>query len=264
MLEHAPSTVDNVLLEWVMILESFRAGRVQKVYPILFGKRASHVSDAQGVVVTVSDLFSDGCLNALPCIAPTATLAQAAELLRANGIEPSEHLHAHTVHSIVHALLQFLLCKASDFASNRLVESFAGKVVALLEDCGDASAAHVSLPPVQAPVQAPVQSAPVSGSGGGGGGGDAVGAAAAVKAATQSTGLALKDLTAEEVGKLLERSGYKKVRPVFLANEITGQHLCLCEEFADLMAEEFGVTSKPVAKLLMASIETWRKDGIDI
>jgi hypothetical protein len=39
---------------------------------------------------------------------------------------------------------------------------------------------------------------------------------------------------------------------------------CNTEKFADLMAKEFGVTSKPVAKLLMESIEAWRKDGIEI
>jgi GTPase SAR1 family protein len=262
MFEHAPGTVDNVLLEWIMILESFWVGRVQKVFPVLFGKRESVVSDAQGVVVTVADLFSDGSLNALPTTAPTATLTQAAELLSSNGIEPSEKMRSYTVHSVVHELLGFLLCKASDFASNRLVESFAGKVVTLLEDCGDLSAAQSSAPAVHAMLPA-VQAAPFASH-------DppvpavSPAPAATAKAAPQRTGLALKDLTAEEVGELLERSGYKKVRPVFLANEVTGKHLFLCEEFADLMTEDFGVVSKPVAKLLMESIEGWRRDGVSL
>lgn len=42
MLEHCPDQVDNVLLEWVILLECHRCGRLWSVYPALFGPGVVH------------------------------------------------------------------------------------------------------------------------------------------------------------------------------------------------------------------------------
>lgn len=66
----------------------------------------------------------------------------------------------------------------------------------------------------------------------------------------------------EEVGSLLDCSGFKKLRPIFAENEVTGMRLWDCESYEDLMTEDFGVGSKPVAKDLMRRIEAWRLAGV--
>jgi hypothetical protein len=74
----------------------------------------------------------------------------------------------------------------------------------------------------------------------------------------------LRDLTVEELGELLEHTGFKKVRPVFAENEISGSHVCYCEDFEELMSEDFGVTSKPIAKRLMDCIADWKIHGVQL
>jgi GTPase SAR1 family protein len=152
MLQHDPAELDDLLMEWIMILESFAAGKILKVFPILFGKRVEQdvaLSAVRSSGVTVADFFADGVKATLPKTVPKATLTQAAELLRANDIEPSEKMRSYTVHSIVHELLDFLLCKASDFGARQLVGAFADKVVRLLGDCGEAALDTVAAPTVE-------------------------------------------------------------------------------------------------------------------
>lgn len=230
----AAAGVDNVLLEWIMKLESHRAGRLQKVYPVLFGARSS-ADEVAG------DFFADSSASRLPKIAPTTILAQAAELLSANGIQPSEKMQSYTVHSVVQELLLFLLCKASDFPSSRLVEGFAEKVVGLFEDCVSAT-----------------QSNNITG---------VVDSKACVSPAETTTTAAaamrpLKELSVAEVGTLLYRAGLDELAPLFETKKVTGKRLALCDEYAELMGPGIAVSSKVLAKELMQLIEEWKAAGV--
>jgi hypothetical protein len=254
MVEHDPTQSDNVLLEWIMILESFAAGRILKVFPILFGARKPGDALSSGMGsegCTITDFFTEKIKDHLPKIAPTATLAQAAELLSNNGIEPSEKMGSYTVHSIVHELLQFLLCKASDFGARQLVGGFADKVVRLLNDCGDAALTSVcAIAMESAKVGTAVPAVVV-----------APNSALPAVASTQGT-RPLKSLTVEEVGTLLTALDLGKLVPIFAANRVSGNILSFCEEFGDLMAEDVGVTSKPTAKALMEKVTEWAEHGV--
>jgi hypothetical protein len=66
----------------------------------------------------------------------------------------------------------------------------------------------------------------------------------------------------EELGRALAGLGLHKLVPIFAANGVTGKLLENCEDAADLMTEDFGVGSKPVAKMLMKEIEEWRVKGV--
>jgi GTPase SAR1 family protein len=251
MVEHDPSQADNVLLEWIMMLEGSAAGKIVKVFPVLFGKRVQE-EVLQGSVsaagVQVADFFADGIKDSLPKIAPSATVAQAAELLRANGIEPSEKMRSYTVHSVVNELLGFLLCKASDFGARQLAGVFADRVVRLLSDCGDAA--------LDAVVASPADLA------------RAVAATAAATApplpmeAPRTAMRPLSTLSIEELGQVLASVGLNKLVPIFAANEVSGAILDSCDELSELMSEEVGVTSKLLAKALMKQIEAWRTQGV--
>jgi hypothetical protein len=256
MVEHDPTQSDNVLLEWIMILESFAAGRVLKVFPILFGARKPGEALSSGMGsdgLTITDFFTEKIKDHLPKIAPVLTRTQATELLRANGIEPSDKMRSYTVHSIVHELLGFLLCKASDFAARQLVGSFADKVVRLLNDCGEAALAGVSSPaPEWSKLGATVSAAAAT----------ALSTSPHPAPASAHGTRPLKSLTVEEVGTLLTALKLQKLVPIFAANEVTGNILSFCEEFGDLMAEDIGVTSKPTAKALMEKVTEWIAHGV--
>lgn len=268
MVDHQPDAADNVLLEWILILESYKAGRVLKVFPVLFGTRTaelilqlrqssgtSEASDAAAVAgVLVSDFFSENIKEQLPKLPPTATLAQAVELLQANGITPSDALNTYTVYSIVHELLQFLLCKASDFASSEVVEQVADKVVRLLQDCG--AQALDAVVAVTAPAAGPGDAAATTVS--------AVVPSATTAAAISAapTVRSLKDLSVSEVQQLLAQSGFTKLQAVFQANEVAGKQLWFCEEYTELLEEDFGLTSRPQARALMEQILQWKQEGV--
>jgi GTPase SAR1 family protein len=255
MLKHDPEIVDNVLLEWVMLLESYQAGRVLKVYPAVFGPRSVA---GLGAEETIGDFFTDPTKDALPKIAPTATVAQAAELLRKNGIEPSEKLHSYTVHSTVHSLLQFLLTQASQISGVRLVEEFAEKVVRLLQDCGDAALDSV-VPDTSAhsctavSLQVPVSTVPQL---------TEVGALTPVVACGGAR--PLKSLSVEEVGRVLLAIEMDSLVALFAEKRVNGMLLHACEEAAELMSEDFGLTSKVKARALMGRIEEWRAGGVSL
>jgi hypothetical protein len=263
MVDHNPDAVDNVLLEWIMILQCYRAGRLLKVFPVLFGSRisgleapgqqqANAASDVCSQEPVVTDFFTETAKDLLPKLVPAATLAQAAELLAANGVAPSDSMRAYTVHSVVHELLQFLLCKASDFAPSDLVEVIAEKAVRLLGDCGAEALGAVvgKLPAVESSKE-----------------GAASATSAAVAPATPSSNpraitRSLKELSVDELQTLLQRCGLNKAMPAFLSNKVTGKQLWFCEEFGELLGEDFGLTSKPLARELMEQIEEWRANGV--
>jgi hypothetical protein len=64
------------------------------------------------------------------------------------------------------------------------------------------------------------------------------------------------------VQALLGRCGFEKAMPAFLSNKVTGKRLWFCEEYGELLGEEFGLTSKPLARELMELIEGWRASGV--
>jgi hypothetical protein len=66
----------------------------------------------------------------------------------------------------------------------------------------------------------------------------------------------------DDVCALMERIGLKKLREVFLSNEVSGLLLSYCETGEDLQAPEYGVTNKGIAKGLMKSINEWKEKGV--
>src|SRR5688572_14205133 len=46
--DHSPDVVDNVLMEWIIILECAAAKRLHKVYPIVFARAKSEWTAGEG------------------------------------------------------------------------------------------------------------------------------------------------------------------------------------------------------------------------
>jgi hypothetical protein len=257
MLEHTAETIDNVLLEWIMTLECIAARRVLKVFPVLFGARAT---DLRVGGVKVLDFFLDRSKDNLPKVVPRATLEQCRELLLANGVQPSAAFNSYTVHSVVFEMLQFLLCKASDLDPSQVVEVVADKVVALLQDCGPQALALVAgnthsdtFPAGAAPLSTVVPAEPAAPV-------PAVGAIPATPAAGVSR--KLEDLTVDEVCVLVEKVGLKKLVDVLRSKEVTGAMLSYCEDISELQDEAYGVSNTALARGLLKHIKEWVATGV--
>jgi hypothetical protein len=196
-------------------------------------------------------------------VTPTATLAQAAELLQANGIQPSEKMQVYTVYSVVQELLLFLLCKASDYPASGVVEAVAEKVVQLLGGCGSAALDSVALQEMEVKgADAGEKKAAAAKSSAVGAAGNTHHAKTPPPTTTATGGRALKDLTVAEVGELMVRSNFKKLQALFAENEVSGRRLANCDGYEDLMDEGVGVTSKVLAKELMELIAEWKEAGV--
>jgi hypothetical protein len=112
LMDHNPSDVDNMLVEWILALEAYesKATRVERVFPIFIGCE-------DPISKKVDDLIDDnGTHKQLPAISPTASMNTVVAFLKKNGITPRAELVSGTltIRGIVEQLLQHLGMKLSD------------------------------------------------------------------------------------------------------------------------------------------------------
>jgi hypothetical protein len=100
--EHDPSVVDRVLLEWICAVEGFNYSRIKYIYPLFSGSR-------DPVTGKVGSVFDCEEFKQIPDIIPHATLSAAESLLTANKvflIAPTGFA-TKTVKSIVTTISEF-------------------------------------------------------------------------------------------------------------------------------------------------------------
>jgi hypothetical protein len=92
------SEVDNVLLEWTLMLELVAAGRVRRCFPVVLGRvgRENGPGEAH-----FSDLFAEGVVARLPAVVVRRVADAAAEALRQAGVAESGRLRSRTVRATV-------------------------------------------------------------------------------------------------------------------------------------------------------------------
>mmetsp|Transcript_32255 Transcript_32255/g.53892 ORF Transcript_32255/g.53892 Transcript_32255/m.53892 type:complete len:839 (-) Transcript_32255:147-2663(-) len=304
LLTHDVELVDNVLLEWIMILEASKAKRIERVYPLLFGSRSQHATPpsqeqvqqqdekqqintsslaSATTALQVANFFAEGVKDRLPTVIPRATLQLADKLLKENDIIPSAQFHVCTVYSVVEELLKFLLFTAWDKGDpSSLVETCAVHVINVLNECDEAKLDAVTEPELVSPHP------PTADAAGATGNALVTPSVLSVTAADRATNSsnsnsnshpytgagagagtgtilrALHTLTVLEVGELMDRVGYPKWREPFVERMVTGEVLASCEEASDLADEAVGVDSKLVQKGLMKRIDEWKRDGVHI
>ena len=160
MTQHDAGKEDNVLLEWIMALECLASAdsRVQRVFPIAFDEASPNPPHA------VSSFFAAGLLSILSDAVPTATVARAAALLRANGVEPRPEMMALTVKGVVSKLMESLCIQLDQETANPLLYAKAAcrKVMEALVGCYNI--AELDPVVVQAPIAAEATAACLSAS----------------------------------------------------------------------------------------------------
>jgi hypothetical protein len=137
LLTHDPAVVDNMLVEWVIVLECYNnqqsISRIRSVFPILFGRRLQ--CEENGTMVEkITNFFSEGYVSRLPDVVPTATLKCAADLLSSLSISVSGDFHTRKLRSWIHSLLTFLAVKTNEFSAEVLVVSAAEIAVKYLHN----------------------------------------------------------------------------------------------------------------------------------
>jgi GTPase SAR1 family protein len=288
MINHDPNIVDNLLLEWIMLLECLAIKRLQRIFPILFGTRKSPLqfnsnnnsSDMLNYAMSapqVGNLFTEGLLEKVPNVVPTATIERAVELLRKNGVTfvgPAANAGfegaTYTVQAVVKKLLGYLALPAWEINTadgEQVVEVCAVKLVDVLRGCdltvyqspppqsqsqtqaqghseglmsspSPKTVASTSSSPFPAPVPAPASDAP--------------------GALTKP----LKSLSVEEVGELMVTIGLKQLKDILVSHEVSGIILSACEEVSDLLSDDIGIKSKIQARALFKELESWNANGV--
>jgi len=87
------SNVDNVLLEWTLIVVLLARGHLKFCYPIMVGEVKEDAKDGK----FISDFFKDGGIDKLPEIVCSKVADRVNELLVENGMAPSESVHTYTI-----------------------------------------------------------------------------------------------------------------------------------------------------------------------
>jgi hypothetical protein len=72
----------------------------------------------------------------------------------------------------------------------------------------------------------------------------------------------LQDLSASDLSALLDSMQLDAVKDILMTRKVTGRLLSYCEEADDLMAPEYGLSSKGLARGLMAQIKIWKAEGV--
>jgi hypothetical protein len=255
MLDHDPTSEDNVLVEWMLALECYASSqsRVARIFPIGFGTRAEHNPNVVG------DLFAEGLIDKLPDTIPEASAELVRTLMLQAGMECSAELEGQTVRDVVRKLSKFLMFPAWTAKKGRVVVEASKHVVQLLRGCEgleeEAQERQEQERAAAAIPTTPTASAPASAS-----------ASASKSASTPASAplgnRPLSSLTTEEVLALMQREGLVRLLQPFTENNITGLVLSYCEELADVMDPEVGVVGKAMAKALLAKIAEWNVSGV--
>ena len=97
----ATSDIDNVLLEWTLICELLAIGVLRYCLPILIGK-VTEETQPDGKFIT--NLFATNILQQLPVVVCDKVVSFVGQLLRDNGLTPSEELSTRTVRGTVETI----------------------------------------------------------------------------------------------------------------------------------------------------------------
>ena len=100
----ADSNIDNVLLEWRLILELLDSGHLHFCMPIMIGTVKQDADDGN----FISNLFVDGVIDKLPQVVCTKVSDRVKELLLTNGKTPSQSLYTDTVRDVVSKITRLL------------------------------------------------------------------------------------------------------------------------------------------------------------
>jgi hypothetical protein len=147
--KHDPSKVDNVLVEWILSLQLYYGAssssssnasshqRVVRIYPIMFGEVSENNLTVPGIgLISIGDLFSEGVVDALPDITPTATIKKVSELMDLLGVVSSKDVSSWTVRSVVKEMIGFLGLAAWTVDKSRsVIDCSTEKLVQLLREC---------------------------------------------------------------------------------------------------------------------------------
>ena len=128
MMVHNSKEEDNVLIEWMLALESIQnrnSTKIYGIYPLMFGERKEDG--------TIGDLFAEGIIDRLPETIPTACIEVVKSLLEENGQKASDLLRSRTVRGVVTELKNYMGLKGWERTSNELTYTASEEIIDLIE-----------------------------------------------------------------------------------------------------------------------------------
>jgi hypothetical protein len=100
----ADSKIDNLLLEWTLIIELLDSGHLHFCLPIMIGTVKQDADDGN----FISNLFAEGDIDKLPEVVCTKVADRVKELLLSNDKTPSQSLYTYTVRGVVTKMTRLL------------------------------------------------------------------------------------------------------------------------------------------------------------
>jgi len=132
------SEVDNVLLEWTIIVELHETQNQLFCLPVFIGEECN---PSKGFPF-VTNLFSSGIIESLPNITCVKCVAMAQDLLRSTGMEPSPELEKRTVRETVLKIKGFLGKSAWDLQTSQGKQFVSLRGTSVLTSTSSPSAMH--------------------------------------------------------------------------------------------------------------------------
>jgi len=223
------SVCDNVLIEWILMLQLHRSGL--RVYPVAMGNF--------NPATATRSAFDWSLLDQLSEEVPEASIRKLEELLRQQGKELAEDLKSLTVKVIVKSLIAFLTesIVSLETAEDAIIDKACRNLKSMLNDMERESAQSAS---AHVDVSVPVTVNPTT---------DAV--------------KPLESLSVDEVTAMLTALNMSEacIR-TFAEDKIDGGTLAMIESLDELMADYVKSTvPKAKAKFLWSKIENYRENG---
>jgi hypothetical protein len=128
MLKHNPAIVDNVLIEWLCAVVHYKMKRLKAAVPVMFGRSNCE----NGKLISTGNIFTEGILDSLPEVVPTATVEATKQFFQENGLPFLPAAESWTVKKIVEEIKGFLGISAWELGKKSvrgLVKACASKVL---------------------------------------------------------------------------------------------------------------------------------------
>ena len=131
---HRPDAEDNLLIEWILSIECLASplSRVQKILPVVFDRPSTLPPFAVGSFFAAAGLW-----DLLSEAVPSASLARAAALLKANGIDMRTETTRLTVKEIVGQLLEFQCIQLHEFKPAGYIYWSSARITEAVNSCSN-------------------------------------------------------------------------------------------------------------------------------
>jgi len=248
MQSHDPTKIDNLLLEWILMLVCYNhpLSQVKAILPVLLGSR---------FMGGINDITKEGVIDSLPNISPQATMNMAVQLLSRKEVSMTPSIAALSVQGIVKSLLHFFyICGWAHDGEGQLLRHVSSTVVSCLVEIENSQRRRAESQEGQRRAESQQGHRVVTAV--------AVSARAIISSDDQESARPLDTLTMVEVQQVLANVSLDIYNQAVIDNRVDGATLSCCSTVEELL--ELGISRMAHARNLLNYINQWRETGVNM